>query len=324
VRGRGVKANRRSLYPERRIQAANSRLTDGVFCDEESGMLVAVDHAATRLPRTHSVRNEGGNMRRVFFSFVAIAAIGAVCATAQAQYGAPPNAQQPGYAAPAPYAAPQPAPPPQPTYGTAVAPAPAEGPVRTVSGFLGPRLSLDVMAIEGTYGTITMFTPSLEGGLCIKNIVELYLGFGTVVYGLGRKAEDGDNDTTDRYGNLMLQLGARIHLTKPRPGTAFLYTGLDLTWIIGIAKVDTGGDNGEADSDAEDAAKEAIDRFGIGLELGVELLVTENFGIGAESGLRVFINNLKDTLTGAEADAVDKYREAYLEVPFMLRFMYHF
>jgi hypothetical protein len=269
-------------------------------------------------------------MRRLFVSCVAIAAVGAACLTAQAQYTDPSYGQQPGqpaqpaYAAPAPYTAPQPAPQPQPTYATAAAPAPAEGPVKTVSGFLGPRLSLDVAAIEGTYGTITMFTPALEGGLWIKNIVEIYLGFGTVVYGMGVKAEDGDNDTTDRYGNLMLQLGARVHLTKPRPGMAFLYTGLDLTWIIGIAKVDTGGDNGDADADAEKAAKEEIDRFGIGLELGVELLVTENFGIGAESGLRVFINNLEDTLGEEEADAVDKYREAYLEVPFMLRFMYHF
>jgi hypothetical protein len=62
---------------------------------------------------------------------------------------------------------------------------------------------------------------------------------------------------------------------------------------------------------------------GFGPLLGVEFLVSDNFGIGAETGLRLFVNNLKE-MTGDEADHYDHNREAYLEVPFALRLMYHF
>jgi hypothetical protein len=237
-------------------------------------------------------------MRRIFASFVALAAIVAVCGAAHAQYGDP-------------YGQPQ----PQPAYG----PPRADASPKPVSGFLGPRLNLELMGADDGYSTLLI--PELEGGIWIKDLVEIYLGFGTIVYGVGTKADDDDNSATARYGNVLLQLGARFHITKPRPGHAFLYTGLDFTWVIGVGKYEAGG---ETDDAAQNTAKEQIDRFGIGAELGVELLVTENFGIGAESGLRVFINNLMDTLTNDEQDAVDHYREAYLEVPFGLRFMYHF
>lgn len=259
-------------------------------------------------------------MQRLASFAFAFASVVSFATAAQAQYGAPPPA-------PPPYA--QPAPAPQPT-AYAVTTAPQPKPEKPVSGFIGPRLTLEVVPEIAEDISFTTFTPSLEGGIWIVNRVELYLAFGTVVYGTRAVVDPGDEiDDKVHTGNLLFQFGGRFHITEPEPGRAFLYTGIDLTWIAGIAKHTTEGPGDDPDYDEEvDAAKELIDRFGVGIELGVEYLVTDNFGIGAEAGLRLYINNLKDTWdeddTGIDSDDVNKYRVMWLQVPFTLRFMYHF
>jgi len=202
--------------------------------------------------------------------------------------------------------------------------------MKPISGFLGPRLNVTIVptnaeadSAASAESTMVLFVPEIEGGIMIKDRVQVFMGFGVVANGFRFTAEEDpdETDTKTRSGNLLLQLGARLNITKPQPGNAYLYTGLDFTWIIGFAKQDVGDEDNQ---EAVDAQKEQIDRFGIGGLLGVEFLVTEHFGIGAESGLRLFINNLKKCLPEDVQDETKHYRDMYLEVPFALRLMYHF
>jgi hypothetical protein len=187
-------------------------------------------------------------------------------------------------------------------------------PPTTVSGFhAGANLSIHQPLVTDE----TDLIPELEAGVLIKGIVDLYLDLGLDVE--RESFDDDDRQVTSTAGGLMPEVGARFIIGAPRPGSAFFYAGLAVTPVIGIASYTSDGDDAD-DAYYEERAREYMDRFDIGVLVGVEYLVAASFGIGAEAGFVTSINNLKET----DREEPDEHLEVGFFVPFSIRAAYHF
>jgi hypothetical protein len=99
--------------------------------------------------------------------------------------------------------------------------------------------------------------------------------------------------------------------------------GIAVAPVIAIASYQS--DTGDADADAdadyyEERSREYLDRFDLGVTLGLEYLVSADFGLGAEAGFMVSINNLK----GTDREEPDEHLEVGFFIPFSIRAAYHF
>jgi hypothetical protein len=93
--------------------------------------------------------------------------------------------------------------------------------------------------------------------------------------------------------------------------------------VIGIASYESDTGDAEADAEAdyyEDRAREYLDRFDLGLRLGIEYLVSADFGLGAQTGFMVSLNNLKQT----SEEEPDRHLQVGFFIPFSIRASYHF
>ncbi len=163
----------------------------------------------------------------------------------------------------------------------------------------------------------TDLVPELELGLIIAGVVDLYLAVGLDIE--RESFEDGDRESSSTAGALMTGLGLRVIIGEPRPGSAFFYVGIAATPVFGIASYKSDDDE-EDDEYYEDRTREYLDRFDIGVLLGVEYLVAASFGIGVESGFVTSLNNLKKT----NEEEPDKHMRVGFFVPFLIRAAYHF
>ena len=163
----------------------------------------------------------------------------------------------------------------------------------------------------------TDLVPQLELGLIIGGVVDLYLAVGLDIE--RETFEDQNRESSSTAGALMTGLGLRVIVGEPRPGSAFFYFGIAATPVFGISSYKSEGDDSQ-DEYYEDRTREFLDRFDIGVLLGVEYLVAPSFGIGVESGFVTSLNNLKQT----NEEEPDKHLRASFFVPFLIRAAYHF
>lgn len=163
----------------------------------------------------------------------------------------------------------------------------------------------------------TDLVPELELGAIINGVVDLYLDLGLDIE--RESYADDDRESSSTAGALMPEVGARFIIGAPRPGAAFFYAGIAVTPVIGIASYESDGDDGD-DEYYEERAREYMDRFDIGVLLGVEYLIARSFGIGAEAGFVTSINNLEKT----NEETPDKHVQVGFFVPFSIRAAYHF
>jgi hypothetical protein len=188
----------------------------------------------------------------------------------------------------------------------------AREPIHT--GFhAGAGLSVHQSIISGK----TDLVPGIEVGVIAVGIVDVYLDLGIDIE--HESFEDGNRESSSTAGVLMPEVGVRFLIGKPRPRSAFFYAGLAVTPVIGIASYESDGSDAD-DEYYEDRAREFMDRFDIGVLLGVEYLIARSFGIGAEAGFVTSINNLKKT----NEDEPDKHVQVGFFVPFSIRATYHF
>lgn len=193
-------------------------------------------------------------------------------------------------------------------------PAAAQAEETIKTGFhLGVGLSVHQSIISGD----TDLVPELQLGVIAGGIVDVYLDLGVDIE--HESFEDGSRETKSTAGALMPEVGIRFIMGKPRARSAFFYAGLAVTPVIGITSYSSDGDD-EDDEYYEERAREFMDRFDIGVLLGVEYLIARNFGIGAEAGFVTSINNLKKT----NRDEPDKHVQVGFFVPFSIRATYHF
>ena len=163
----------------------------------------------------------------------------------------------------------------------------------------------------------TDLVPGIEVGVIVKGAVDLYLDLGFDIE--HETFRDEDREVKSTAGALLPELGARFLIGAPRAGSAFFYAGLAVTPVIAVAAYSS--DAPDADDEYyEKRAREFADRFDIGALLGVEYLVARSFGIGAESGFVVSINNLK----GTSQEEPDEHVRVGFFVPFSIRAAYHF
>lgn len=208
----------------------------------------------------------------------------------------------------------------QATYQTATsAPAPVAADGRTYpSASLAFKLELFALPLAafGSGNDLPNFSyPALlEVALDINSRVSLFVGLGTYIY--YSKYEVEDIDQKQNFGILLFQGGLRFNLMEPRPEHAHLYLGADVGGAVGLSTEEFDGDE---DDEAQDAMKEELDHLMWGVALGIEYLVSPEFGVGTELGLRWTYNNLEDT----EED-IDKYYGGQFFTYFGLRFAYHF
>jgi hypothetical protein len=163
----------------------------------------------------------------------------------------------------------------------------------------------------------TDLVPELELGVIAGGIVDVYLDLGLDIE--HESFKDGNRELTSTAGALMPEVGVRFIIGKPRPRSAFFYAGIAVTPVIGIASYKSDGSDAD-DRYYEDRVREYMDRFDIGVLLGVEYLIARSFGIGAEAGFVTSINNLKKT----NVDEPDKHVQVGFFVPFSIRAAYHF
>ena len=164
----------------------------------------------------------------------------------------------------------------------------------------------------------TDLVPQLELGLIIAEVVDLYLAVGLDIE--RESFKDGDRESSSTAGALMTTLGLRVIIGAPRPGSAFFYVGIAATPVFGIASYKSDGDDDGDDEYYEERTREYLDRFDIGILVGVEYLVAASFGIGVESGFVTSLNNLKKT----NEEEPDKHMQVGFFVPFLIRAAYHF
>ncbi len=197
---------------------------------------------------------------------------------------------------------------------TQPAAAEAQGAEAIDTGFhLGVGLSIRQPIVSDE----TDLVPELELGLIIAGVVDLYLAVGLDIE--RESFEDDNRESSSTAGALMTGLGLRVIIGEPRPGSAFFYVGISATPVFGIASYKS-DDAEEDDEYYEDRTREYLDRFDIGVLLGVEYLVAASFGIGVESGFVTSLNNLKKT----NEEEPDKHMRVGFFVPFLIRAAYHF
>jgi len=163
----------------------------------------------------------------------------------------------------------------------------------------------------------TDLVPELELGVIIGGIADLYLDLGLDIE--RESFKDGDRESSSTAGALMPEVGARFIIGAPRPGSAFFYVGIAVTPVIGIASYKSNDENVDEEY-YEERAREYMDRFDIGVLLGVEYLIAASFGIGAEAGFVTSINNLKKT----DEEEPDEHMQVGFFIPFSIRAAYHF
>jgi hypothetical protein len=163
----------------------------------------------------------------------------------------------------------------------------------------------------------TDLVPELELGLILGGRVDLFLAVGLDLE--HETFEDDNRESSSTAGALMTGLGLRVIVGERRPGSAFFYFGVSATPVFGISSYESDGDDGD-DEHYEDRTREYLDRFDIGVLLGVEYLVAASFGIGVESGFVTSLNNLKQT----DEQEPDKHLRVGFFVPFLIRAAYHF
>jgi hypothetical protein len=178
--------------------------------------------------------------------------------------------------------------------------------------------ALPISVFGGSGSDLPQFSyPALlEVALDISSRFSLYVGLGTYIS--YSKVEVEDIEEKVNYGIFLLQGGLRVNLMEPRPEHAHLYLGADVTGALAFA---TNELDGEEDDDAQDAVKEEADHLMWGVGLGIEYLVSSEFGIGSELGFRWMFNNLEDTDPGGD---YDKYYVGHFHTYFGLRMAYHF
>jgi hypothetical protein len=163
--------------------------------------------------------------------------------------------------------------------------------------------------------------PKLELGLIVRRFVDVYLAVGLDVE--RESFEDGDRQSASAAGALQTELGARFLFGALRPGGAFFTLGLAAAPVFGIASYEA--DTGDAEADAEadyhaDRAREFLDRFDIGILMGIEYLISADFGVGVETGFVTSLNNLKKT----NREEPDEHLQVGFFIPFSIRAAYHF
>ena len=157
--------------------------------------------------------------------------------------------------------------------------------------------------------------PKLELGLIAGGFVDVYLALGLDVR--RESFEDGDRRSSSTAGALQTELGARFLFGTPRPGSAFFYLGLAAIPVIGIASYES---EGEDDEYYGDRAREFLDRFDIAALMGIEYLISADFGVGVETGFVTSLNNLKAT----SEEEPDRHLQVGFFIPFSIRAAYHF
>lgn len=163
----------------------------------------------------------------------------------------------------------------------------------------------------------TDLVPELELGVILGGAVDLFLAVGLDVE--HEKFEDDNRESSSTAGALMTGLGLRVIVGEPRAGSAFFYFGVSATPVFGLSSYKSDADDAD-DEFYEDRTREFLDRFDIGVLLGVEYLVAASFGIGVESGFVTSLNNLKQT----DEQEPDKHLRVGFFVPFLIRAAYHF
>ena len=245
-----------------------------------------------------------------------------------------PPAEPPPAAAPKSAAPPMPAASPPPTVAAQQAP-PCPTPrccetkptERSYPGLsLGFRFELQqrlLLFSEYDYGNYYLPGQPLyaEASLDINPHVSIFGGVGTYVSFSSSKS--GESEYSDRVGLLLLDVGLRANFSQPRPRRIHAYIAADFAGAIAIynekrkPKPDPDWDDEDYD---EKRIKEMMDHWFLGLAIGVEYLVTSEFGIGSELGLRLMINDLDDM-------SDDSDDEAYIGSLFTtvgIRLNYHF
>jgi hypothetical protein len=163
--------------------------------------------------------------------------------------------------------------------------------------------------------------PKLELGLIVRRFVDVYLAVGLDVE--RESFEDGDRASSSAAGALSTELGARFLFGALRPGSAFFYLGLAVAPVFGIASYESDSGDAEADAEAdyhEDRAREFLDRFDLGVLMGLEYLVSADFGVGVETGFVTSLNSLKKT----NREEPDEHLQVGFFIPFSIRAAYHF
>ncbi len=164
-------------------------------------------------------------------------------------------------------------------------------------------------------GERPVLVPELEFGAIIAGIVDVYLSLGLDIR--RESFEDDGRESISTAGALAPELGARFIIGEPRPGGAYFFAGLAASPVVGIGSYQS---DDEDDEYYEKRIREYMDRFDIGLLMGVEYLLAASFGISAEAGLVISINNLEET----DRETPDEHMQLGFFVPFSIRAAYHF
>lgn len=196
---------------------------------------------------------------------------------------------------------------------------------RPVTAHLGPDIGLSVYVFENAVSsTIPQLNPKIEVGMWIAGRVDLYFAIGFLAMRYHEESDAIEENVS--AGAIDLELGARFLFTRPEPGKAVFYLGLAAVPVIPIyseeaIEKETGEPvPGENELDARE--RERIDRFDVAVFLGLEYLVSANFGIGVEAGLTTSFNNLIDT-NDPDSETDSELRVAF-SLPILFRFAYHF
>jgi len=231
----------------------------------------------------------------------------------------PPNTS----ATPTPYAAAAPAPAPYDAAPPQTDSAPNSYPKWSMAIKIN-RFTQPVDLGGRSYSSIptTNYPTLLEGALNLSSKFELFVGMGTFIYHekqeFNAENDDDDIEIKKNLGTFILQTGARFNLMEPRARHAHLFASGDIAWVIGIGSVDDKKADNKKNDDDTAAIRELMDELVISGALGIEYLVSEEFGIGVEFGLHWRFNNLK------KAYGLDHDTAVIFTSSFGLRFAYHF
>ncbi|MFO8072362.1 MAG: hypothetical protein R6V85_10860 [Polyangia bacterium] len=187
---------------------------------------------------------------------------------------------------------------------------PAEEPIDT-----GLHTGVGLSVHQAFIAERPVLVPELEFGVIIAGIADVYLSLGLDIR--RESFEDDNRESISTAGALAPELGARFIIGEPRPGGAYFFAGLAASPVVGIGSYES---DGEDDEYYEQRIREYMDRFDIGLLMGVEYLLAASFGIGAEAGFVVSINNLEET----DRETPDEHMQLGFFVPFSIRAAYHF
>jgi len=170
-------------------------------------------------------------------------------------------------------------------------------------------------AYQPIVSDLPVLVPKLEAGLIIVRTVDVYLALGLDLR--HESFEDDNRESSSTAGALLTEVGARFIIGSTKPKSAFFHVGVALAPVIGIASYDS---DDEDDDYYEDRVREYLDRFDLGLMIGIHYMVGADFGIGAETGFVTSFNNLKEI----HREEPDKHLQVGFFIPFTFRMAYYF